>query len=292
MTDSKASSSAGSHSSGAPIGAAKSAPPLPPTSSPVSTRLYIGNLPPSLTEYHLAALFSPFGELTKIDYLWHKHGPHRGEPRGYCFIEYADVRSACAAVEAFSGGDGGGDDKRSRVVNGRPRLVVRFSVESAEEEGGGGGGGHGRDKIASSVGGGVLSTASGGGGAMTPTTTRKRTKGAMDVARNSREMQEPVNAKLQARVGHTSMNSKISAIERKLLQLQSSSQQQPSSLHLSLQPSPRLSSSSLNSRGTGSGSGCGGGGGGVGGSAVQNESRRTAAAANVRHKPYDKRVKE
>ncbi|KAJ3162512.1 hypothetical protein HDU88_006671 [Geranomyces variabilis] len=291
MTDSKASSNAGSNSSGTPIGAAKSAPLLPPTSSPVSTRLYIGNLPPSLTEYHLAALFSPFGELTKIDYLWHKHGPHRGEPRGYCFIEYADVRSACAAVEAFSGGGGGGDDKRSRVVNGRPQLVVRFSVESAGEEGGGGGGGSGREKLASSVGG-VLSTASGGGGAptTTPTITRKRTKGAMDVARNSRDMQEPVNAKLQARVGHTSMNSKISAIERKLLQLQSSSQQQPSSLHLPLQPPPRSSSSSLNTRGTGSGGG--GGGGGVGGSAAQNPFRRTTAPANVRHKPYDKRGKE
>ncbi|KAJ3179118.1 hypothetical protein HDU87_003074 [Geranomyces variabilis] len=277
MTDGKATSNAVNHSSCASTGAAKSAHPQqqpPPssasTSTSTSTRLYIGNLPPSLTEYHLAALFSPFGALTKIDYLWHKHGPHRGEPRGYCFIEYADARSACKAVAAFS------EDKGNHpglLRGGRPRLVVRFSVETGagDDEGGF------AEKIGSSVGGaGVSSTAGGGGGGRAPapttTITRKRTKGAMDVARNNRDTQEPVNAKLQPRVGHISMDSKISAIERKLLQLQSSSSQPSSS-----------SAASPPTRATGSG----GGTGAPSGNIARHSSQR--ATTHVRHKPYDKR---
>ncbi|KAI8908735.1 hypothetical protein DFJ77DRAFT_128175 [Powellomyces hirtus] len=148
-----------------------------------TSRLYIGNLSPALTEYHLTKLFTPHGQLTKIDYLWHKHGPHKGEPRGYCFVEYANKASALRAIEAMNG----------KVVAGRS-LVVSFSVD------------HGPEGLESA-------------GVGEP--IRRPVKGkTRSTDGRYRDIQEPVNTKLQAKVGHTSTDSKISAIERKLQQLQ------------------------------------------------------------------------
>jgi RNA recognition motif-containing protein len=33
-------------------------------------------------------MFEPFGKIARFDYLWHTSGPNRGEPRGFCFVEY------------------------------------------------------------------------------------------------------------------------------------------------------------------------------------------------------------
>ena len=33
-------------------------------------------------------LFEPYGKIAHFDYLWHTSGPKRGEPRGFCFVEY------------------------------------------------------------------------------------------------------------------------------------------------------------------------------------------------------------
>ncbi|KDQ23355.1 hypothetical protein PLEOSDRAFT_1072731 [Pleurotus ostreatus PC15] len=53
-------------------------------------RLYIGNLHPSVDEYSLLQVFSKFGKVTKMDFLFHKTGALKGKPRGYAFVEYAD----------------------------------------------------------------------------------------------------------------------------------------------------------------------------------------------------------
>ncbi|KAF8234504.1 hypothetical protein L208DRAFT_1393891 [Tricholoma matsutake] len=57
-------------------------------------RLYIGNLHPTVDEYSLLQIFSKFGKVTKLDFLFHKAGALKGKPRGYAFIEYGsnDVR--------------------------------------------------------------------------------------------------------------------------------------------------------------------------------------------------------
>ena len=47
-------------------------------------------------------------------------GPRRGEPKGFCFVEYSSVDEAAAAVEALHG----------RKLFGRP-LRVRFQNERA-----------------------------------------------------------------------------------------------------------------------------------------------------------------
>jgi hypothetical protein len=39
--------------------------------------------------YALVKLFEPFGKITLMDFLFHFSGPKRGQPRGYCFLEYS-----------------------------------------------------------------------------------------------------------------------------------------------------------------------------------------------------------
>jgi RNA recognition motif-containing protein len=76
-------------------------------------RLYVGNLHPTVDEcvyqilsffnftvsrYTLLQVFSKFGKITKLDFLFHKTGGLKGKPRGYAFIEYGEqtVSSALA----------------------------------------------------------------------------------------------------------------------------------------------------------------------------------------------------
>lgn len=35
-------------------------------------------------------VFSKFGKISKLDFLFHKTGPSKGKPRGYAFVEYKD----------------------------------------------------------------------------------------------------------------------------------------------------------------------------------------------------------
>lgn len=68
-------------------------------------RLYVGNLHPTVDEcvcqllscfnftvprYTLLQVFSKFGKVTKLDFLFHKTGVLKGKPRGYAFIEYGE----------------------------------------------------------------------------------------------------------------------------------------------------------------------------------------------------------
>lgn len=48
----------------------------------------------SPNRYSLLQIFSKFGKVTKLDFLFHKAGALKGKPRGYAFIEYGsnDVR--------------------------------------------------------------------------------------------------------------------------------------------------------------------------------------------------------
>eukprot|EP01018_Ginkgo_biloba_P020872 Gb_41141 [translate_table: standard] len=81
-------------------------------------RLYIGNLDHRITEYHVIKMFSPFGKICCEEFMWHTHGPKRGEPRGFAFIEYSKKEEAEKAKECMNG----------RLALGRP-LVVRFVDE-------------------------------------------------------------------------------------------------------------------------------------------------------------------
>ena len=68
--------------------------PLPSLSTHAGCRLWVGNIDPKIREIHLLKLFQPFGEIIQLDYLFHKSGPLKGEPRGYAFVAFADADSA------------------------------------------------------------------------------------------------------------------------------------------------------------------------------------------------------
>ncbi|KAL6071193.1 RNA-binding protein RbpA [Balamuthia mandrillaris] len=102
----------------------------PPITRPEATgeentqnKLYVGNLSPMTTEYHILKLFRPFGTIVREQFVWHKHGPRRGEPRGFCFVEMSTKEEAEAAMQALNG----------KVLQGRP-LAIRFVVTKQEEE--------------------------------------------------------------------------------------------------------------------------------------------------------------
>ncbi|CAK5269351.1 unnamed protein product [Mycena citricolor] len=99
-------------------------------------RLYVGNLHPSVDELHhvlqcpghhlkclpryaLLQIFSKFGRITKLDFLFHKTGALKGKPRGFAFVEYGSSDDALRAL-------GSAHDK---LVRGR-RLVVTFAQQA------------------------------------------------------------------------------------------------------------------------------------------------------------------
>lgn len=53
--------------------------------------------------------------------MWHKHGPKKGEPRGFCFVELGDAQRAADAARALDG----------KLAAGR-NLIVKFARNEEE----------------------------------------------------------------------------------------------------------------------------------------------------------------
>ena len=62
----------------------------------MSTRIYVGNLPFSVTAEALQTLFSPYGTVDTVNLITDRE---TGQPRGFGFVEMASgVREAIAAL--------------------------------------------------------------------------------------------------------------------------------------------------------------------------------------------------
>uniref|UniRef100_A0A5F9CMB4 Probable RNA-binding protein 18 n=1 Tax=Oryctolagus cuniculus TaxID=9986 RepID=A0A5F9CMB4_RABIT len=66
-------------------------------------RLWIGNLDPKITEYHLLKLLQRFGKVKQFDFLFHKSGALEGQPRGYCFVNFETKQEAEQAIQCLNG---------------------------------------------------------------------------------------------------------------------------------------------------------------------------------------------
>ncbi|XP_077593930.1 putative RNA-binding protein 18 [Stigmatopora nigra] len=66
-------------------------------------RLWIGNIDPKITEYHLVKLLEKFGHVKQFDFLFHKSGPLEGQPRGYCFVNFNTKEEAERAIQCLNG---------------------------------------------------------------------------------------------------------------------------------------------------------------------------------------------
>ena len=92
-------------------------------------KLYVGNLPYSVTDSVLQGMFEPHGAVQSAQVIMDRD---TGRSKGFGFVEMSDAGQADAAINALNGQDMEG---RNLTVNeARPR----------EERSGGGGGGRGR----------------------------------------------------------------------------------------------------------------------------------------------------
>jgi len=102
----------------------------------MNTKLYVGNLPYSVTESALRELFAPAGEIVSVAVITDRD---TGRPRGFAFVEMADAASAQKAITLVNGKT---LDDRQLTVNEAKPQPTRYG--SGGGGGGGGGGGYSR----------------------------------------------------------------------------------------------------------------------------------------------------
>src|SRR6202050_1252049 len=95
----------------------------------MSVKLYVGNLPFSMTENDLTDLFAQVGNVARVQMI---NDRVTGRPRGFGFVEMGTAEEAQAAIAKFHG----------QEINGRA-LTVNEARPMEQREGGGGGGGGG-----------------------------------------------------------------------------------------------------------------------------------------------------
>ena len=94
----------------------------------VGKKLYVGNLPYSMSGSDLQAMFSAYGTVTGAQVIEDRE---TGRSKGFGFVEMASDQEAQAAITGLNGQD----------QNGRPLTVNE--ARPREDRGGGGGGGRG-----------------------------------------------------------------------------------------------------------------------------------------------------
>ncbi len=94
----------------------------------LGNKLYVGNLPFSVTEDELRDLFARHGEVQSVNVIMDRE---TGRPRGFGFIEMGDSSAASDAMRALDGSDLGGRN---------------IKVNEAQDRQGGGGGRERRDR--------------------------------------------------------------------------------------------------------------------------------------------------
>lgn len=108
--------------------------PLPSLSTHAGCRLWVGNIDPKIREIHLLKLFQPFGEIIQLDYLFHKSGPLKGEPRGYAFVAFADADSAERARQTLDGKWAVGKQMAVKYASANRDALKRRQKKGEEEE--------------------------------------------------------------------------------------------------------------------------------------------------------------
>jgi RNA recognition motif-containing protein len=113
-------------------------------------KLYVGNLPYSITEAELRELFERHGAIGSVNVITDRE---TGRARGFAFVEFEDASGAQAAMQALDGTQLGGRTLRVNEAN-----------ERGAGGGGGGGGRGGRGGYGGGGGGGRGGYGGGGGG--------------------------------------------------------------------------------------------------------------------------------
>jgi RNA recognition motif-containing protein len=94
-------------------------------------KLYVGNLPYTVSEDALSEKFSEFGRVESVKVITDRD---TGQSKGFGFIEMGTDSEAHAAIDGLNGTD----------YEGRPMKVNEAKPQERGGRGGGGGGGGGR----------------------------------------------------------------------------------------------------------------------------------------------------
>jgi len=94
-------------------------------------KLYVGNLPFSVTEAELRELFGRHGSVDSVSVITDRE---TGRPRGFAFVEMSEPSAATDAIRALDG----------TQLGGRALKVNEAQDKRSGGGGGGGGGGFGR----------------------------------------------------------------------------------------------------------------------------------------------------
>jgi RNA recognition motif-containing protein len=103
----------------------------------MSSRLYVGNIPFSVTSDALRAAFAPSGDVTDVHLVTDRDS---GQSRGFGFVTMGNAHEAAKAIAAMNGAMLDGRALRVNEAEERPQRSGGF--------GGGAGGGHGGGKNA------------------------------------------------------------------------------------------------------------------------------------------------
>jgi RNA recognition motif-containing protein len=85
----------------------------------LSKKLDVGNLPFSVTEGELRSLFEPHGTVDRVNVIMDRE---TGRPRGFAFVEMADLAGADATTRGLDGYNMGG--RALRVNEATDRAAV------------------------------------------------------------------------------------------------------------------------------------------------------------------------
>ena len=101
------------------------------TGDPVGIKLYVGNLPFSVTENEIANLFVTAGKVDSVRAVMDRE---TGRFKGFCFVEMGTQQDADKAIEMFNGSE----------LNNRPMVVnpARPPEQRSNSRGGYNGGGN------------------------------------------------------------------------------------------------------------------------------------------------------
>ncbi len=93
-------------------------------------KLYIGNLPYTITESELRELFERHGTVASVNVITDRE---TGRARGFAFVEFEDANGAQAAMQALDGTQVGGRTLRVNEANERGAAVA-VAVAAAEAD--------------------------------------------------------------------------------------------------------------------------------------------------------------
>jgi RNA recognition motif-containing protein len=82
----------------------------------MATRIYVGNLPYTVTDDQLAAMFAPYGQVGDAHVVMDRD---TGRSKGFGFVDMADDTAAKTAIAALNGQTMG--DRALTVNEARPR---------------------------------------------------------------------------------------------------------------------------------------------------------------------------